>query len=104
MKPKTENVRRNNDEISYLRGDCPPLGTTAMLANSKRTINSNASVDAELNADGAFRDGLYLGGLAADSTQQPRPVVGCWSTDQDRATFTAGYRRGYNEALARGEP
>ena len=35
---------------------CP--GTTAMLANSKRTINSNASVDAELKADGAFRDGL----------------------------------------------
>jgi hypothetical protein len=30
--------------------------------------------------------------------------VGRWSTDQDRATFTAGYRRGYNEALARVEP
>ena len=80
------------------------LGTTAMLANSKRAINSNASVDAQLDADGAFRDGLYLGRLAAESTQQPRPEVGRWSTDQDRATFTAGYRRGYNEALARVEP
>jgi hypothetical protein len=81
------------------------LGTTAMLANSKRTINSNASVDAQLDADGAFRDGLYLGRLAAESTQQqPRPEVGRWSTDQDRAAFTAGYRRGYNEALARVEP
>jgi hypothetical protein len=80
------------------------LGTTAMLANSKRTINSNPSVDAQLNADKAFRDGLYLGRLAAASTQQPRPEVGRWSTDPDRGTFTAGYRRGYNEALPRGEP
>jgi hypothetical protein len=80
------------------------LGTTAMLGNSKRTINSNASVDAQLDADGTFRDGLYLGRLAAESSQQPRPEVGRWSTDQDRTTFTAGYRRGYNQALARVVP
>jgi hypothetical protein len=80
------------------------LGTTAMLANSKRTLNPNASVDARLGADGAFRDGLYLGRLAAESSQQSRPEVGRWSTDQDRAAFTAGYRRGYNAALARVQP
>ncbi|HVR24462.1 MAG TPA: hypothetical protein VMU26_14200 [Candidatus Polarisedimenticolia bacterium] len=80
------------------------LGATAMLANSERTVNSKASVDAQLNADGAFRDGLYLGRLAAASTQRPRPEVGRWSADPDRGAFTAGYRRGDNEALAREEP
>jgi hypothetical protein len=75
-----------------------------MLANSKRTSNPYASVDAQLEAGGAFRDGLYPGRLAAESTQRPRPEVGRWSTNQDRAAFTAGYRRGYNEALARVEP
>jgi hypothetical protein len=87
-----------------LRGDWHLPGTTARLANSQRTINLNASADAQLGAYGAFRDGLYLGGLAAESTQQPRPQVGRWSTDQDRAAYTAGYRRGYNEALAWVEP
>jgi hypothetical protein len=80
------------------------LGTTAMLANSKRTTKSHVSADARLQADGAFRDGLYLGKLAADSGQPSRAAVGRWSSDQDRATFLAGYRRGYNESLARTEP
>lgn len=80
------------------------LGTTAMLANSQRTINADASAEARLAADGAFRDGLYLGRLAAESGGPLRPGIARWSTDQGRATFTAGYRRGYNESLARIEP
>jgi hypothetical protein len=47
---------------------------------------------------------MYLGKLAAESGRPLRPAIGRWSTDQDRATFTAGYRRGYNETLARIEP
>jgi hypothetical protein len=80
------------------------LGTTAMLANSKRTTNSNSKADATLDADGAFRDGLYLGQLDSASGQPARAAVGRWSTDQDRATFLAGYRRGYAQALAQVEP
>jgi hypothetical protein len=80
------------------------LGTTAMLAKSKHSTNSNLSLDVSLEADGAFRDGLYLGKLAADSGQPSRAAVGRWSSDRDRATFLAGYRRGYNESLARSEP
>ncbi len=76
------------------------LGTTAMLAISNRTVQSNASVETALAADGAFRDGLYLGKLAAESGQPLRPAIGRWSTDQDRSMFTAGYRRGYSESLA----
>jgi len=71
------------------------LGTTAMVANSHGTSKPNATLDAHLNADGAFRDGLYLGKLAAESGQPPRPAIGRWSTEQDRAMFAEGYRRGY---------
>jgi hypothetical protein len=80
------------------------LGTTAMLANTKITINANPGEQARLDSDGAFRDGLYLGKLAAESGQPLRPAVGRWSTEQDRSMFTAGYKRGYSESLADIEP
>jgi hypothetical protein len=90
--------------FTYVLAIAVSLGTTALLAKSKHTPNSNPSPDASLDADGAFRDGLYLGELAAGSGQSPRAAIGRWSTDQDRATFMAGFRRGYNETLARTEP
>src|ERR1700733_2620153 len=86
------------------------LGRTAMLANSNRSLQptpnpglsgsglSNSGL--ALDADGAFRDGLYLGKLAAQSGQPMSMVVGRWSTEKDRATFTSGYQRGYSETLA----
>jgi hypothetical protein len=80
------------------------LGTTAMLANSQRTIHPSSTAEARLAADGAFRDGLYLGKLDAASGQPLRPAVGRWSTEKDRTTFSVGYRRGYRETLARVEP
>ena len=76
------------------------VGTTAMLAVSNHNVKSNASIETTLASDGAFRDGLYLGKLAAESGQAPRPAIGRWSADQDRSMFTAGYRRGYSESLA----
>lgn len=75
------------------------LGTTAMLSNNKGTIHSNEPVQARLESDGAFRDGFYLGKLAAESGRPMRPSVGRWSTDEDRARFVSGFRRGYNESL-----
>jgi hypothetical protein len=80
------------------------LGTIAMLSNSKPAINSTSNVDVRLDSDGAYRDGLYLGKLAAASGQPQRLAVGRWSTDQDRATFTIGYRRGYGAISATLEP
>ena len=72
------------------------LGTTAMLANSARGPQQRA--DAQLNADAAFRDGLYVGRLAVERKQLPRPLIGRWSTEKDRAQFATGYWRGYNDA------
>jgi hypothetical protein len=76
------------------------LGVTATLAISPRDARSITTSEASLAVDGAFRDGLYLGKLAAASRELPRLAVGRWSTAQDRSQFAAGYRRGYDEAFA----
>ncbi len=76
------------------------LGATATLAISPRAVESGTTAEARFASDGAFRDGLYLGKLAAESGEPLRPAVGRWSTEQDRSMFTAGYRRGYNDSLA----
>ena len=75
------------------------LSASATLAISPRTPNPDTTAEARFAADGAFRDGLYLGKLAAENGQVSRPAIGRWSTDHDRSMFTAGYRRGYNESL-----
>ena len=71
------------------------MGTTAMLATGNRTVASSVNAEASLAVDGAFRDGLYLGKLAAERGQALRPPIGRWSTDRDRSLFAAGYRCGY---------
>jgi hypothetical protein len=38
--------------------------------------------------NGAFRDGLYLGALAAKRGEEPRIAEGRWSSQPDRASFT----------------
>ena len=50
--------------------------------------------------DGPFRDGLYLGRLAAHRGAHSHIAIARWATAAERASFTAGYRRGYNEILA----
>jgi hypothetical protein len=74
------------------------LGTTAMLANGNVKATAGTAADARFDWDGAYRDGLYLGKLAADAGQPLHPAIGRWSTEQDRSRFTAGYRHGYGEA------
>jgi hypothetical protein len=76
------------------------LSASATLAISPRTQSPGASAEAILTADGAFRDGLYLGKLAAERGEAQRPAIGRWSTDRDRSMFKAGYRRGYDESSA----
>jgi len=51
--------------------------------------------------DGAFRDGLYLGRLAAQSGAERHVSVGRWASAQDRSSFSAGYEQGYSEFASR---
>jgi hypothetical protein len=76
------------------------LGTTAMLANSGRAARQHEKLDTQTATDGAFRDGLYVGRLAAEGGRPPHPQIGRWSNEHDRTSFVAGYRRGYNDFLA----
>ena len=48
----------------------------------------------------AFRDGLYLGGLAARRGEEPHFSEGRWANQVDRSSFKAGYQQGYDEAIA----
>ncbi len=76
------------------------MGTTALLANSGRATRQRRNADAQMATDGAFRGGLYVGRLAAEGGRPLRPQIGRWSNERDRVSFVAGYRRGYNDALA----
>lgn len=81
------------------------MGGMAMLTHDNRTVASSNSSEATFAIDGAFRDGLYLGKLAAERGQELRPPIGRWSTDRDRSLFTDGYRRGYRSlAVAQMSP
>ena len=48
----------------------------------------------------AFRDGLYLGGRAAERGEEPHISEGRWSNQADRTLFAAGYQQGYDRGLA----
>ncbi len=77
------------------------LCATVTLAIRPRTMKPSTATEVPFAAEGAFRDGLYLGKLAAENGGPPRLAIGRWSTDRDRAMFTAGYRGGYNASLIR---
>jgi len=76
------------------------VGTTAVLANGGYATSHLQSAVA-LASDGAFRDGLYIGKLAAKRGQPQSPPIGRWSNERDRASFVDGYHRGYTAVLAR---
>ena len=54
----------------------------------------------ELATNAAYRDGLYLGKLAAERGNDPRSATRRWAKANDRAVFTAGYEQAYNTQIA----
>ena len=75
------------------------VGTTAMLNLNRKPRDRRQAAEAQLASDGAFRDGLYLGRLAASERRPMQSPLGRWSSEKDRASFDAGYRRGYSSFL-----
>jgi hypothetical protein len=53
--------------------------------------SESPGTDATLSA--AYRDGLYVGKLAAQRGEQRLAPVGRWSTQNDREAFLAGYEQ-----------
>lgn len=76
------------------------LGTTAMLGTSGRAVRTVDSGETRFATDGAFRDGLFVGRMTARSGRAAHAPIGRWSSEGDRASFAAGYRRGYEALVA----
>jgi hypothetical protein len=71
-----------------------------IVGGSKREASLPA-IEMTHSMDAAFRDGLYQARLDFKEERKPHPAIGRWSTAEARASFLAGYRRGYrpeNEA------
>jgi len=75
-------------------------GTAAVFHPNPHPTFVGPNENIKQMTDGAFRDGLYLGRLAAEHGAAPHVVSGRWTSETDRASFTAGYQRGYKEFLA----
>jgi len=71
---------------------------TASLLRTDHPASSNQTVAQAI--DGAFRDGMYLGKLAAERGEGSHVAIGRWATPKDRSSFATGYQQGYNEFLA----
>jgi hypothetical protein len=76
------------------------VGTAFMLVGHHRNQFASPNTIAAQSTDGAFRDGMYLGKLAAERGTASHVAIGRWSTAADRLSFTAGYQQGYSEFLA----
>lgn len=85
----------------YLSLFVMPLGlATAGLAGRAYRPHPLNSLEAAQDTNAAYRDGLYLGTLDGQEGRRVRPSVGRWNSAEDRTSFTAGYEKGYREALA----
>lgn len=94
----TRKVRKMSVYISLV---VIPFGAaTVRLAGKASHAKQVNIVDATQETNAAFRDGLYLGKLDAEDDRKVRPSIGRWSEPKDRASFLAGYQRGYEEARA----
>ena len=78
------------------------MGAAAMLrsaiAQGESLIVTRGAGEA---IDGAFRDGLFQGELAATRGSTRHISRGRWAADKDRASFSEGYRQGYAVRQAR---
>jgi hypothetical protein len=72
------------------------LGRGTAMFHSSRYSNL-PSVNIRQNTGAAFRDGLFVGRIAAERGIPPHVLTGRWATEADRASFKAGYLQGYEQ-------
>jgi hypothetical protein len=85
--------------ITWVLALAVSLGTTAALAVHYPGSQPGRASESQLALDGAYRDGLYVGKLAAESGRRSRAPIGRWSSERDRAAFLAGYESTYNARI-----
>jgi len=78
------------------------LCASAMAVRSN-TLHSEP-IAAETNVtqatNAAYRDGVFQGSLAAKRNSPFHVAVGRWATEEDRASFSEGYRQAFGETVA----
>ena len=73
-------------------------GTRSMKETPETSVKSQAAATSQLRAAdpslaAAYRDGLYVGKLAAQRGEQRLAPVGRWSAQDDRDAFLSGYQQ-----------
>ncbi len=76
------------------------IGTASLLRTDHDNYPASSNQTVAQATDAAFRDGVYLGKLAAVHGQSAHVAIGRWATPKDRSSFTTGYQQGYNQFLA----
>jgi len=71
----------------------------AMIHTGHASNPGQISAEANHATSAPFRDGLYLGKLAAERGGESHIYTGRWTTEGDRASFTAGFQQGYQNGL-----
>jgi hypothetical protein len=66
-----------------------------LIVGGAKQNPSLPAVEPAQAADAAFRDGLYQARLDVQEGRKPHPAIGRWNAAEARASFLAGYRRGY---------
>jgi hypothetical protein len=77
------------------------LGGAMIQSGRASDRRQSSSVVASHATRAPFRDGLYLGKLAADRGGELHISTGRWAAEADRASFTAGFQQGYHDGLVR---
>ena len=71
------------------------LGAAVAMIQSGSNGWQSSSVQTTRATSAPYRDGLYLGKLAAAGGGEPHISSGRWTTEADRVSFTAGFQQGY---------
>jgi hypothetical protein len=74
------------------------LSAAAAMIQSGRTSDGGqiSSIQTVRATSAPYRDGLYLGKLAAARGGESHISTGRWTTEADRASFKAGFQQAYD--------
>ena len=77
------------------------LGAAVATIQSDRVSNGwqSSSIQTVRATSAPYRDGLYLGKLAAARGGESQISTGRWTTEADRGSFKAGFQLGYDAGL-----
>jgi hypothetical protein len=69
------------------------IGSVALLASSRHNNFQKMNDNVSQNASAPFRDGLYLGRLAARHGDAPHMATGRWQRQEDQALFVTATKK-----------